>query len=120
MLMFAASKTPPEALQPSPDCGLGSSGGPRVGAPARASGGNATRSGQQTFDIQPRGNMRGMLAGKRSRGNKGPPADDDDDVKLWVGPVLYFSAPMDISNRDKRVKESKVSSQGTPASYPCG
>jgi hypothetical protein len=109
MLMFAASKTVPEALPQSSDCEPSNTYLFR----GNAARGNATRSGQQRgLNIQPKGNMRAMLGGRRSSGNRSPP--DDDEIMLWVGPILYFSAPMDISNRDKRMKESKVNSWGAP------
>jgi hypothetical protein len=52
--------------------------------------------------------MKGLVNGKRTKGNKGSGAPTVDDEMLWVGPILYYSAPMDIVSRDKKMKESKV------------
>jgi hypothetical protein len=114
-IFIAASETKPTRLPTTKDC---SRYGNFFGnLPVRAIGGRGAggkAAGTNVADnnnkrgFQPHGVLKTLLDARRTGNNRKAGGDEDS---LWVGPVAYFSVPMDVNNRDKRMKFKEVGHQ---------
>lgn len=111
-VFIAASETKPTQLPTTQDCSryndfyglqISRAVGGR-GAVGKAAGTNFTDVNTKR-GFQPRGLLKTLLDARRTGNNRQAGGDGD---YLWVGPVAYFSAPMDVNNRDKRMKVKEV------------
>lgn len=111
--VIAASRTkPPARLPESADCQSGHNNRTSRGGDKRAAA--DTAGANNTLDSSKLGStLRGVLnavsTARYSGSSTGPGGSD----MLWVGPASVFTAPMDVSSREKHMKVKQVCTAGS-------